>query len=167
MNPGGPLYRIKSCCVITITIAITGACASATAPSLSSTAGELAGTDRLDAGERLYAGQAISSGSTTLVYQGDNNLVLYLNGAPIWATMAGLGQPTDRFEMQTDCNAVVYAAGGYTWASWTNGQGSSCYARVIEGDWYISSGTTRVYSALGGGDCTTGGGGRPGGGGAP
>jgi hypothetical protein len=80
IDRGGPLHRISSRCVITITItltlAIAGACASPTAPSLSSSAGELAGTDRLDAGERLNAGQAISSGSTTLVYQGDNNLVL-------------------------------------------------------------------------------------------
>jgi hypothetical protein len=114
--------------------------------------------DTLRAGERLYPDQAIGSGGTVLLYQGDNNLVLYQNGWPIWATMAGLGYPTDRFEMQTDCNAVVYSGYGYVWASWTNGQGSSCYARVIEGDWFICSGTTRVFSARGGGDCAGGGG---------
>ena len=64
--------------------------------------------DTLRAGERLYPDQAIGSGGTVLLYQADNNLVLYQNGSPIWATMAGLGYPTDRFEMQTDCNAVVY-----------------------------------------------------------
>ena len=42
------------------------------------------------------------------------------------------------------------------WASWTNGQGSSCDARVIEGDWFICSGTTRVFSARGGGNCSGG-----------
>jgi hypothetical protein len=113
--------------------------------------------DTLRAGERLYPDQAIGSGSTVLLYQADNNLVLYQSGSPIWATMAGLGYPTDRFEMQTDCNAVVYSGYGYVWASWTNGQGSSCYARVIEGDWFICSGTTRVFSARGGGDCSGGG----------
>lgn len=124
----------------------------------SSTAQAVAGTNTLYAGERLYPGQEITSGSTVLVYQGDNNLVLYQNGTPIWATMAGLGYPTDRFEMQTDCNAVVYSGWGYVWASWTNGQGSNCFARVIEGDWFICSGTTRVFSARGGGDCSSGGG---------
>ena len=117
--------------------------------------------DTLSAGELLYAGQAIDSGSTVLRYQGDNNLVLYQNGSAIWATMAGLGYPTDRFEMQTDCNAVVYTGHGYVWASWTNGQGSSCYARVIEGDWFICSGTTRVFSARGGGNCSGTGGRTP------
>ena len=116
-----------------------------------------AAEDTLHAGGRLYPGQAIGSGSTVLLYQGDNNLVLYQNGSAIWATMAGLGYPTDRFEMQTDCNAVVYSGWGYVWASWTNGQGSSCRARVIEGDWFICSGTTRVFSARGGGDCSGGG----------
>src|SRR5262247_200096 len=86
----------------------------------SSAAQTVAGTDTLWTGEKLFAGQAISSGTTSLVYQGDNNLVLYRNGAAIWATMAGLNLPTDRFEMQTDCNAVVYSAVGYVWASWTN-----------------------------------------------
>jgi hypothetical protein len=125
----------------------------------------VAGSDRLDAGEALSPGEAISSGSTTLVYQGDNNLVLYQGGTPIWATMAGLGIGPSSFAMQTDCNAVVYSVDGYVWASWTNGQGSSCSARVVEGDWFICSGNNRVFSARGGGDCGGGGGG--GGGGDP
>jgi hypothetical protein len=115
----------------------------------------VAPTDTLRAGERLYPDQAIRSGSTMLLYQRDNNLVLYQNGSPIWATMAGIGDPTNRFEMQTDCNAVVYSGYGDVWASGTNGQGSSCDARVIEGDWFICSGTTRVFSARGGGTCPT------------
>lgn len=73
--------------------------------------------------------------------------------------MAGLGEVPSSFAMQTDCNAVVYAASGYVWASWTNGQGSSCYAKVVEGNWFICSGTSRVWSARGGGDCGGGGGG--------
>ena len=118
---------------------------------------ELAGSDRLDAGEALYPGQSISSGGTWLAYQGDNNLVLYQNGNPIWSTSVGLGEPTNRFEMQADCNAVVYAAGGHVWASWTNGQGSGCSARVVEGDWFICNGDQRVWTARGGGDCGGGG----------
>jgi hypothetical protein len=125
--------------------------------SLSSSENALDGSDRLDAGERLYPGQSISSGGTWLTYQDDGNLVLYQNGNAIWATMEGLGAPTDRFEMQSDCNAVVYGAAGYFWASWTNGQGSGCSARVVEGDWFICNGSQRVWTARGGGNCGGGG----------
>jgi hypothetical protein len=139
-------------CLVTMITGLVGCAANDDAPT-SSAEQFSAGTDTLFAGEKLHAGQSISAGTTSLVYQGDNNLVLYRNGSAIWATMAGLGLPTDRFEMQTDCNAVVYSTVGYVWASWTNGRGSTCFARVIEGDWFICSGTTRVFSALGGGVC--------------
>jgi hypothetical protein len=128
-------------------------CASSDDLSTSSTEQGVAGTDTLFAGERLFPGQEIGAGNTVLVYQGDNNLVLYQNGSAIWATMASLGAPPDRFEMQTDCNAVVYSAWGASWWSGTNGRGSNCYARVIEGDWFVCSGTTRVFSARGSGSC--------------
>jgi hypothetical protein len=126
-------------------------CTSLDDPSLSTA--EAAFTDRLDAGEVLNPGESISSGSTSLVYQGDNNLVLYQGGGAIWATNAGLGAAPSNFAMQTDCNAVVYGADGHVWASGTNGLGSSCSAHVVEGDWFICSGGTRVFTALGGGDC--------------
>jgi hypothetical protein len=139
-------------CLATMITGLVGCVSNDDVPT-SSTEQFSAGTDTLFAGEKLFAGQAITSGTTSLVYQGDNNLVLYRNGTAIWATMAGLGLPTDRFEMQTDCNAVVYSTVGYVWASFTNGRGSSCFARVIEGDWFICSGTARVFTALGGGSC--------------
>src|ERR1043165_7579835 len=116
----------------------------------------VAGTDRLQAGEILLPGQAIGAGSTMLVYQHDNNLVLYQGGAPLWATMAQLGATPNYFAMQTDCNAVVYSTSGYVWASWTNGRGSQCYARVTEGQWFVCSGTNLVWSARGGGGCGDG-----------
>jgi hypothetical protein len=118
----------------------------------------LAGSDRLLAGESLYPGQAIQAGGTTLVYQSDNNLVLYQNGGAIWASMCWDGRPCsptspNRFSMQTDCNAVVYAASGWTWASWTNSGASDCFAKVQEGEWFICRGTTRLWTARGGGIC--------------
>jgi len=134
-----------------------GACA--VDDAYSSIESAVSGSDRLNPGEALYPGQSISSGSTQLVYQGDNNLVLYQGGNAIWATMANLGDPTNRFEMQTDCNAVVYSAWSYVWASWTNGAGNNCVARVVEGDWFICRGNDRLFSARGGGDCNEGGGG--------
>jgi len=139
-------------CLATMITGLVGCVSNDDVPTASAQQA-VAGTDTLYAGEKLLAGQSIGAGTTSLVYQGDNNLVLYRNGTAIWATMAGLGLPTDRFEMQTDCNAVVYSAVGYVWASWTNGRGSTCYARVIEGDWFICSGTSRVFTALGGGTC--------------
>jgi len=146
------MHKYGIWCLVTIITGLVG-CVSNDDVGTSSAAQPVAGTDTLFAGEKLFAGQAISSGTTSLVYQGDNNLVLYRNGTAIWATQVGLNLPTDRFEMQTDCNAVVYSTVGYVWASWTNGRGSSCFARVMEGDWFICSGTSRVFSALGGGNC--------------
>jgi hypothetical protein len=142
----------------TITHVLLTACLAACAGSESSTTGALAGTDRLDTNETLQPNQSITAGSTELVYQGDNNLVLYQGGTPIWASSQGVGAAPGFFAMQGDCNAVVYGAAGYVWASGTDGRGGSCYARVIEGDWFICSGSTRVWTARGGGDCGGGGG---------
>ena len=137
---------------ILVSVLGTAACQSPATPPSSST-DELAGTDRLATDESLSPGQSISVGSTALVYQDDNNLVLYQNGSPVWASNAGQGSPPNRFSMQSDCNAVVYSANGPTWSSNTAGLGSACFAQVIEGDWFICSGTSRVFSARGGGDC--------------
>jgi len=136
--------------LLTIGASLSG-CTSLDEPSLTST--DALSADRLEAGEALSPGESIGSGSTALVYQDDNNLVLYQGGGAIWATSAGLGAAPDSFAMQGDCNAVVYGADGAVWASGTGGQGSSCSAHVIEGDWFICSGNTRVFTARGGGDC--------------
>ncbi|HEX3766579.1 MAG TPA: hypothetical protein VHW23_48125 [Kofleriaceae bacterium] len=147
------MHRISS--LVIAAVALAAGCEPAPPPALSTTMSQLAGSDRLNPGEQLLPNQAISSGSTALVYQGDNNLVLYQNGTALWATMAALGAPPSRFAMQGDCNAVVYATSGFSWASWTNGLGTACYAKVIDGDWFICNGGTRVFSARGGGSCTT------------
>jgi hypothetical protein len=120
-------------------------------PEDSSVTEELAGTDILATDEALQPDQSIGAGNTTLLYQQDGNLVLYQYGAPVWAA-GSLGTP-GQFLMQSDCNAVVYSPDGPVWASNSAGRGGSCYARVIEGDWFICSDTTRVFSARGGGDC--------------
>ena len=139
-----------------VIVTMAAGCVAEDGALVSSRAAAVAGSDRLQAGEILLPGQAIGAGSTMLVYQDDNNLVLYRSGAALWATMAGLGATPDYFAMQTDCNAVVYSTGGYVWASWTNGRGSQCYARVTEGQWFVCSGSNRVWSARGGGDCGDG-----------
>lgn len=129
-----------------------GACQEGEDPSISSSTAEVVGTNILMAGERLLPNESISSGSTVLIYQNDNNLVLYQNGLARWSSATDHGIP-GRFEMQMDCNAVVYPVWGNMWSSKTAGRGSSCFAKVIEGDWFICSGTTRVFSARGGGSC--------------
>ena len=136
--------------------AMAAGCLAEDGALVSSQTQALAGSDRLQAGEILLPGQAIGAGSTMLVYQHDNNLVLYRGGTPLWATMADLGASPNYFAMQTDCNAVVYSTSGYVWASWTNGRGSQCYARVTEGQWFVCSGTNLVWSARGGGGCGDG-----------
>ena len=118
-------------------------------------------SDKLGTNQSLYAGQSISSGAASLVYQSDDNLVLYYNGSAQWATMAGLGWGAGQFAMQGDCNAVVYAGNGAVpWASGTNGRGSTCYAQVIDtgrgaGDWGICNGSSVVWSARGMLTCQT------------
>jgi hypothetical protein len=124
------------------------------------------GSDTLWTDERLNPGESISSGSTQLVYQADNHLVLYQGGTALWASQHNVGATPESFLMQADCNAVVYnrlqniQTGEWTtrpaWDARTSGLGSGCYARVIEGDWFICSGTTRVWSARGGGSCDDG-----------
>jgi hypothetical protein len=133
-------------------VVLVAACQAPGDESLSTTRAALAGTDRLHAGEILLPGEYIVSGGTTLTYQTDNNLVLYQFGIPLWHTNT-FGRIPSSFQMQFDCNAVVYHLFGASWASHTNGLGDSCVARVIEGDWFICSGSTRVFSARGGGNC--------------
>jgi hypothetical protein len=161
-NRQDPYWRkfMRKQCTWYLVAMITGlvGCASNDDMSTSSTEQSVAGTDMLLAGERLLPNEQISAGHTTLVYQGDNNLVLYQDGNALWATFASLGAEPGAFWMQTDCNAVVYTASATAvWASNTDRQGSNCVAHVIEGDWYICSGTRRVFSARGGGDCGPGG----------
>lgn len=138
--------------IVALVATVAAACQEGEEPLVSGSSAEVVGTNILMTGERLLPTQSISSGSTVLVYQNDNNLVLYQNGWPIWSSATDHGIPS-RFEMQTDCNAVVYPIFGKLWSSRTAGRGSSCHAKVIEGDWFICSGTTRVFSARGGGSC--------------
>jgi hypothetical protein len=81
------------------------------------------GLDTLTAGQRLYAGQAVSSADRrfALTYQTDGNLVLYgPGGVPRWSTQ-NFHSP-GYAEMQTDGNFVVYASDGIPrWASQTSG----------------------------------------------
>lgn len=113
-----------------------------------------AGTDTLHAGDRLYAGQAITSrnGRFLLTYQGDGNLVLYASdGTPRWSTQK-FGSP-GYAELQVDGNFVTYDASGTpTWATGTSGVRDARLVMRDDGDVviYIASGVVVWATHTGG-----------------
>ncbi|HLL84782.1 MAG TPA: hypothetical protein VK420_19090 [Longimicrobium sp.] len=79
----------------------------------------------LPPGKSLYPGQSVTScnGRNRLTLNGDGNLVLYRDGAALWASnTAGTG--SNVAVMQGDGNFVVYAPWGATWATGTRLAGS-------------------------------------------
>ncbi|RKE21063.1 glycoside hydrolase domain-containing protein [Streptomyces sp. TLI_171] len=97
----------------------------------------------LQPGQRLTAGQSLSSDSITLTMQADGNLVAYLKvagaGQPLWSTNTW-GQPGAYAVMQDDGNLVVYSrdggpgAGGALWSSNTWGGGNGGSYTVVQAD---------------------------------
>lgn len=92
------------------------------------------GTDTLNAGDVLAAGQYIASPNLqyALVMQTDGNLVLYgpvdgLGFRPMWYSATG-GTGADRAVMQTDGNLVVYAGTTPKW--WSGTAGPNFFVRV-------------------------------------
>jgi LysM repeat protein len=88
--------------------------------------------DTLEAGANLAVGQELSSanGKHRLAMQQDGNLVLYSEGAPVWATDTA-GRGAVRADMQADGNLVLAdGTGQAVWAAGTNGNG----ARLLVGD---------------------------------
>jgi hypothetical protein len=73
-------------------------------------------------GEPLWATGIMDQGSTTLVMQGDGNLVQYAReGEPIWASGTD-GHPGAQLAIQDDCNLVIYTPEGTPiWSSNTHG----------------------------------------------
>jgi hypothetical protein len=67
------------------------------------------GGDTLLAGQALLPEQTIVSpgGHARLHYQSDGNLVIYLDGSPVWASNTS-GESAGRLVMQTDGNLVLY-----------------------------------------------------------
>ena len=72
-------------------------------------------SDTLEPGQDLTIDQSLLSipPRTTLVMQGDGNLVIYRNdnGRALWDSNT-VGRPAVRVSMQTDGNLVMYGAGG-------------------------------------------------------
>jgi LysM repeat protein len=79
--------------------------------------------DKLNAGDKLTAGQSLTSpnGKYDLTMQSDGNLVLYDSGRPVWASETS-GSGAERLEMQPDGNLVIYGKKDKpVWSSKTNG----------------------------------------------
>jgi hypothetical protein len=74
--------------------------------------GPVAQGDDMQPGETLSPGESITSanGRYRFIYQGDGNLVLYVGGAPLWASGTD-GGPVGICIMQSDGNLVIYAPG--------------------------------------------------------
>jgi hypothetical protein len=84
--------------------------------------GPAAQGDDMQPGEVLVAGQPITSasGRYSFIYQGDGNLVLYDDGAALWASATD-GTSIGACIMQGDGNLVIYDAGAIpVWASGTS-----------------------------------------------
>jgi hypothetical protein len=87
------------------------------------------------AGQKLYAGQSISSNGYTLIMQSDGNLVEYdSRGLAVWDTVTeGLGGAYAT--VQSDGNLVVYnSQNAPLWNSVTEGRGSSTLAMQADGN---------------------------------
>ncbi|MFD9129606.1 hypothetical protein [Kitasatospora sp. NPDC059571] len=100
------------------TAALLGAVAiTLAAPALSASADSTPTAAALQSGQKLLPGQSLMSGESSLVMQGDGNLVLYLvgptgaHGPALWSS-GTYGNRGAYAYMQPDGNLVVYRNGG-------------------------------------------------------
>jgi subtilisin family serine protease len=112
---------------IPTTITVTGGSSPVTPPASGF-------TGSMPAGQRLAAGQSLSSGDGKyrLVMQGDGNLVIYSPNRAIWSTNTQ-GRSIGFFVLQGDGNMVIYGSNSVPfWASWTQNRGGN--ALYMQGD---------------------------------
>lgn len=79
----------------------------------------------LSAGQSLPRGGYLTSasGAYTLVFQYDNNVVIYdTSGHAYWSTQTS-GKTANQFIMQSDGNLVLYNGSSLVWSSGTSGSG--------------------------------------------
>ncbi|MCU7823528.1 hypothetical protein [Kitasatospora sp. DSM 101779] len=142
------LGRVAAALLGSVVLAVAAPAATA-APALQPTA--TAGTSFLGSGERLAPGQSLTSGESSLVMQGDGNLVLYLvgptgnHGPAVWHS-GTFGHPGAYAYMQPDGNLVVYRRGGSapSDALWSSGSWGhpGAYAQLLDGWWGVNSSTS-------------------------
>ncbi|MFP5023527.1 NlpC/P60 family protein [Pseudonocardia phyllosphaerae] len=116
-----------------------------------------AGSDRLNPGETLVAGERLVSpdGQYVLVMQGDGNLVEYAPGnRAIWAS--GTNRANSVATMQGDGNLVVIAPGNSAvWATGTNGNNGADLELQNDGNAVVyAQGHVAKWSSRSGGTAT-------------
>ncbi|MDO8793020.1 MAG: pre-peptidase C-terminal domain-containing protein, partial [Vicinamibacterales bacterium] len=137
---------------VTATVTVTD---SSGASASSSVSISVTVSDRLRAGGRLLAGQAIVSPNSRyrLVYQSDGNLVLYDNTAGTATWFAGTSGAPGQVVLQTDGNMVIYSAGNAAlWFTGTPGNPGAFLALQSDGNLvlYSAAGAPLWVSARGG-----------------
>jgi hypothetical protein len=92
----------------------------------------------LMSGQSLEPGQSIVSPGrhASLHYQHDGNLVVYLDGAPVWATMTD-GATAGSLQMQHDGNLVLYSADAAVWATSTSGHPGAMVQLQDDGNFVV------------------------------
>ena len=99
----------------------------------------MSSTDTLSANQSLQPDQKRQSrnGRAELLYQGDGNLVLYVDGRALWASHTA-GRAAGEAVMQGDGNLVVYdGARQPVWASGTSGHDGALLAVQDDGNCVI------------------------------
>jgi len=104
-----------------------------------------AGCGVANGGTSFAPGQGVTScdGRFTFVHQGDGNVVLYKQGAPLWSTGTH-GTSTSTLAMQGDGNLVLYRTNGSArWSTGTHGNNGARLAVQDDGNVvvYRSNGT--------------------------
>jgi LysM repeat protein len=103
------------------------------------------GSDRLNPGESLRIGQAISSGPFRAVLQADGNFVVYKGGEVLYAT--GVHPGVNQVAMQTDGNLVLYAGRAPAWDSGTAGRRGAFLVMQGDGNLVLYHGRTPLWSS--------------------
>jgi hypothetical protein len=109
----------------------------------------MAASDTLGVGAQLTPGQSIvsSDGRFTMIMQTDGNLVIYLEGTPLWASNTA-GKPARNVIMQGDGNLVIYAPDGTpTWSSNTFGHSGATLIMQNDGNAVIYQAGTPLWSS--------------------
>jgi hypothetical protein len=113
------------------------------------------GSDRLESGQTLTAGQYIKAqdGRSAITLESNGNLALYAGGFRVLWTSGTFGSGSSKLAMQSDGNLVLYRANGSpAWWSGTGGNNNSKAILQTDGNFviYNNSGMPIWFTGTGG-----------------